>query len=564
MPPPQPTCPPTPLTGRPADRHGAVLAVAALALGLGGGAAAARGLEQDARNDAGAVLDLRGIAVRDAVDASLQRYADTVHDLAAMAGTTMTDRLAATVPAVVGARLSGAHEVLVVNSDGSVAAAHAVDGSTAPQVRDLSAVDATLRTARELGRPVVSRGHVLSRDRVLPLRTRQTGFLMVAPVERSDGGFGGWVLVSARAGDLLDGALRSSGSTDSAVALVDTRDGSELAASTAVPAGTDARTLPVGPLEAGWRVVVRPTTADDSADDSAAADIALVAGILAGALAAGAVLARSADRRRGRSAIAEAHAATRRAEADTRRAEAALAVREAELAGFAVAAAEGLHAPLSSIAGFADLLVEEGRLDQESAGLLDRIRGSAQRGLTLVDELLVYATTDDAGLSLEPVDATLSTVAVVADAFDTLPLRPSVDIGDLPVVRADDVLLRQALVQLIDNATRYVRHGTGARVTVRARAGESGWWRIEVADRGIGVPEEHRDLIFLPFHRAPAADGYPGNGLGLATCKRIVAAHGGEIGVEPNPGGGSVFWFTLPDATGEDAGRLPFADAQIA
>ncbi|GAA3351604.1 hypothetical protein GCM10020358_81920 [Amorphoplanes nipponensis] len=75
-----------------------------------------------------------------------------------------------------------------------------------------------------------------------------------------------------------------------------------------------------------------------------------------------------------------------------------------------------------------------------------------------------------------------------------------------------------------------------------------GWWRVEVADRGIGVPEEERTRIFAPFHRAPAAEGFPGTGLGLAVCRRIVALHGGELGVEPNPGGGSVFWFTVAAA----------------
>jgi signal transduction histidine kinase len=127
--------------------------------------------------------------------------------------------------------------------------------------------------------------------------------------------------------------------------------------------------------------------------------------------------------------------------------------------------------------------------------------------------------------------------------------RPSIDVGDLPLVTADPVLLRQVLDQLIGNAVRFVRHGTAARVTVGATEQADGWWRVEIADRAIGVPAEHRERIFAPFHRTPSAEGYPGIGLGLALCRRIVELHGGQIGVDTNPGGGSVFWFTV-SATG--------------
>jgi signal transduction histidine kinase len=115
-------------------------------------------------------------------------------------------------------------------------------------------------------------------------------------------------------------------------------------------------------------------------------------------------------------------------------------------------------------------------------------------------------------------------------------------------VLADAALLRQVLDQLVTNALRYVRRGSAARITVGAHRDDAGWWHIEVADRGIGVPEEHRNRIFAPFHRAPAAEGYPGNGLGLAICRRAMALHGGTVGVRTNPGGGSVFVLTIAGA----------------
>jgi len=219
----------------------------------------------------------------------------------------------------------------------------------------------------------------------------------------------------------------------------------------------------------------------------------------------------------------------------------------ADLTGFATAAAVHLQAPLHTIAGYTELLREEApRLDEASRGFLDRISGSTGRMLGLVDELLTYLTAADVALRPEPVDAGAVALGVVAGRLDHVTgERPSVDVGDLPAVTADAVLLGEVLGRLVDNALRFVRIGTPALVTIRAHGHSPGWWRIEVADRGIGVPEEQRARIFEPFHRAPAAEGFPGAGLGLAVCRRLVALHGGEIGVETNPGGGSVFWFTV-------------------
>jgi signal transduction histidine kinase len=246
---------------------------------------------------------------------------------------------------------------------------------------------------------------------------------------------------------------------------------------------------------------------------------------------------READRRRAETARAD-------------RAEQALRERTAELTGFAVAARSNLLIPLHTIATFTDLLLEDTTpaLDPASRGFLDRIARSTQRLLGTVGELVAYADTTDADLNLEPVD-TEHLALDVAASLSVTGERPGIDVGDLPMVTADPALLRQVLDHLIGNAARFVGYGTAARITVSAQELPDGWWRIEVADRGIGVPATHRTQIFAPFQRTPAAEGYPGAGLGLAVCSRIVALHGGEIGVRDNPGGGSVFWFTVA-ATG--------------
>jgi signal transduction histidine kinase len=132
--------------------------------------------------------------------------------------------------------------------------------------------------------------------------------------------------------------------------------------------------------------------------------------------------------------------------------------------------------------------------------------------------------------------------------------RPEIHLAPLPAVRADPAMLRHVLDNLIGNALKYVRPDTAARVEVRPAPAPDGWARIEVADRGIGIPDQHKPAVFDRFHRAHVNSGYAGTGLGLAICKTIVERHGGEIAVADNPGGGTRFHFTLPLPTPPPAG----------
>jgi hypothetical protein len=108
-------------------------------------------------------------------------------------------------------------------------------------------------------------------------------------------------------------------------------------------------------------------------------------------------------------------------------------------------------------------------------------------------------------------------------------------------------MLRHVLDNLIGNALKYVRPDAKPRVDVTASPAPAGGVRVEVADRGIGIPDLDKPEVFESFHRSTAAAGYAGTGLGLAICRRIVERHGGAIGVADNPGGGTRFYFTLPD-----------------
>ena len=534
------------------SRRGIAVAAATLTLGLGTGIAASAGLAhagEDAGSDA---LALRTATVRRALDTTFQVYADTMHDLAAAAP---TDNAA--LSRIVGERLPGAHQVMIVSSGGAVLAEHAVDGSTpAPATRLAPSAElaGAMESSRISGRLVTSPAHVLPADADLPPAHRQPAFELAAPVH--DTAFRGWVVVSVRAADLLETSLRTAGVTGVAAQLTETSpDGvtHEVARWPQDGTGVGAPDrLDVALAGHAWQIFVRSTTPLAGAGRGPTAPVVLLIAVLVSMLLAVMVLTLDAARLRALGAARQAAAGRQAVLSRADLAERMLREREADLAGFAAAAGENLHTPLHTIAGFTELLLEDAapHLDEASRGFLDRIERSTQRMLCLVDDLLAYTAIGSAAVRLEPVDTERLALDAAADLIDgTTAERPSIDVGGLPLVTADAALIRQVLDQLIDNAVRFVRHGTAARVTVGATERPDGWWRIEVADRGIGVSDEHRERIFAPFHRTPAAEGYPGTGLGLAVCRRIVTLHGGEIGVEANPGGGSIVWFTV-SATG--------------
>jgi signal transduction histidine kinase len=128
-----------------------------------------------------------------------------------------------------------------------------------------------------------------------------------------------------------------------------------------------------------------------------------------------------------------------------------------------------------------------------------------------------------------------------------------VEIGELPVVLADDVQLQRVFQNLISNAARYHRAGVPPQISVTA-APAGGRWLFTVADNGPGVPERMRERIFKMFNRGDADPEVAGHGMGLALCRRIIDSYDGRIWVEPNPGGGSRICFTLPAARGRADG----------
>ncbi|MDR7276413.1 ATP-binding protein [Catenuloplanes atrovinosus] len=234
----------------------------------------------------------------------------------------------------------------------------------------------------------------------------------------------------------------------------------------------------------------------------------------------------------------------------------ALREREAELAAFAGIVAHDLKNPLAMVIGYVDLLLDElsdaPTVTEEQLRTLSRVAATGRRMRRLIDDLLGMAHARDGALRPADVDLRAIVDDVVAERLATAgDPAPQVYVGPLAPVRADAGMLRQVVDNLIGNAIKYTPPGRPARVDVTTSALPDGRVRLEVADRGIGIPPGQHAKVFNDFHRAHAADGYAGTGLGLAICRRIAERHGGTITVEDNPGGGSRFCVTLPAAAGE-------------
>ena len=246
---------------------------------------------------------------------------------------------------------------------------------------------------------------------------------------------------------------------------------------------------------------------------------------------------------------------------------------ETDLSVFAGVVAHDLKAPLAIIRGHCETAVDElgdaTASPQVLAGraALIRITAAVDRMTGLIDTLLAYTTARNAPLKLAPVELGTLVAGVVDDRVGHLrpgdPTTPEIYVGPLPAVQVDPAMLRHVVDNLIGNALKYVQAGRVARIDVTASADASGWARIDIADRGIGIPDADKPDIFESFNRATTAAGYAGTGLGLAICRRIVERHGGAIGVADNPGGGTRFRFTLPLAGVTPAAEPDFDRAAL-
>lgn len=172
--------------------------------------------------------------------------------------------------------------------------------------------------------------------------------------------------------------------------------------------------------------------------------------------------------------------------------------------------------------------------------------GSANRMQDLLEALLRYSRVDTEGQEFGPTKLDEVVRDSVADLEVAIgKVEASVEIGPLPIVNGDPYQLRQLFQNLIANAVKYHRSEVKADVKIYGEETD-GNCRIFVEDNGIGFDEKFLDKIFQPFQRLHGSNEYPGTGIGLAICKKIVERHGGTITAKSTPGKGSTFIVTLP------------------
>jgi PAS domain S-box-containing protein len=218
-----------------------------------------------------------------------------------------------------------------------------------------------------------------------------------------------------------------------------------------------------------------------------------------------------------------------------------------ELEHFAYVASHDLQEPLRMVASYTQLLAQhfEGRLDDKARKYIRYSVDGAVRMQTLINDLLTYSRVGRRGKPPEPTDAH----AVLGEAIGNLAAAIAethavITNDDLPTVQADASQLVLVFQNLLANAIKF-RRADFPRVHVSAR-NQGGEWVFSVNDNGIGIEAKYAERVFVIFQRLHTREEYPGTGIGLAVCKRIVERHGGKIWFESAPGNGTTFFFTIP------------------
>ena len=224
-----------------------------------------------------------------------------------------------------------------------------------------------------------------------------------------------------------------------------------------------------------------------------------------------------------------------------------LARSNSDLEQFAYVASHDLQEPLRIITGYCQLLERRYReqFDADGRKYLGYIADGSLRMQELITDLLSYSRVASKAKPLVPtatrgvVDKVLANLQLYIDEN-----RATIECGELPTVQGDTNQLVQLFQNLIANAVKF--HGATPAVIRVSAVQEDGASIFSVADNGIGFDMKYADKIFTIFQRLHSRDKYPGTGIGLAICKKVVERHGGKIWVESKPGVGSTFFFSLP------------------
>ncbi|HEY3250793.1 MAG TPA: PAS domain S-box protein, partial [Ignavibacteria bacterium] len=227
-----------------------------------------------------------------------------------------------------------------------------------------------------------------------------------------------------------------------------------------------------------------------------------------------------------------------------------LSISNKELEQFAYVASHDLQEPLRMVASYIQLLQRryKGQLSSEADEFINYSVDGVIRMKALINDLLVYSRVNTRDFPVETVDAN----KVLGQTIKTLKTRidesgAEIIVDNLPTVNANEIQLGQLFQNLISNAIKFRK--PGVKPVVKISAKHSGHeWMFSVSDNGIGIEKEFTDRIFVIFQRLHNSSDYPGTGIGLAICKKIVEKMGGHIWVESDKDTGASFNFTIPDS----------------
>jgi PAS domain S-box-containing protein len=238
----------------------------------------------------------------------------------------------------------------------------------------------------------------------------------------------------------------------------------------------------------------------------------------------------------------------KKAEEELKRLSEELARSNAELKDFAYIASHDLKKPLQSIESFAKLLARryKGKLDAKADEFISYIVEGVQRLQMLIKDLLEYSQIETQAKNIKPTDCSF----IVGEAMNNLKTaidesNAVVTYNKLPTIMSDPRQMISLFQNLIDNAIKFRSNNAPiVRISAEPNGNE---WLFSIRDNGIGIDPKNFNKLFVMFQRLHGTADYPGTGIGLSICKKIVERHGGRIWLESEPAKGSSFYFTIPE-----------------